>query len=130
MKWEQKRRAPKAATGKRRAGAALIGLALMAGWPAFASERQVIPFEINEEDHMVVQLGVNEGGKTTGIIDTAATFPMIDGKTARLAGIPELAENPPMVNVLGVTGRQLYPVVRLDSLMVGNVLKTDPPEST
>lgn len=127
MIWEPKRRARKGASWICRMGAALFGLTLLPGSLALASERQVIPFEINEEDHMVVELGVSESGQTSGIIDTAATFPMIDGRTARLAGIPELAENPPMVNVLGVTGRQIYPVVRLERLVVGNVLKTDLP---
>ena len=126
MKWEQKRRAPQMADRRHRKGAALIGLALLAGLPAFASERQVFPFEINDHDHMMVDVSVNDRA-ATAVIDTAATFPMIDGRTARIAGISPPGENPTMVNVLGITGAEIYPVVRLDSLMVGNVLKTDLP---
>lgn len=126
MKWEQKRRAPRAADRKHCKGAILIGLALLAGFPAFASERQVFPFEINDQDHMMVTVSVNDN-TATAVIDTAATFPMIDGRTARIAGIPPLGDNPPMVNVLGITGAEVYPVVRLERLMVGNVLKTDLP---
>ena len=107
-----------------------IGLAAclaLAALPAFASERQVIPFEMNAQDHMVVDLALNDGVKASGIIDTAATFPMIDGRTAREAGIPDPGESPLMVNVLGLTGQETYPVVRLDRLMAGNVLKADVP---
>ena len=125
MKREKKRRTPKAADRWCRKGIALVGLALLGSLPAFANERQVIPFEINDQNHMVVELSVNDGGYTTGIIDTAATFPMIGADTARLAGLPELEENPTLVDVLGVTGRQLYPVVQIDQLTVGNVRKTD-----
>lgn len=126
MKREKKRRAPQSADRKHRKGAALIGLALLAGFPAFASERQVFPFEINDQDHMMVNVSVNDNA-ATAVIDTAATFPMIDGRTARIAGIPPLGDNPPMVNVLGITGAEVYPVVRLERLMIGNVLKTDLP---
>ena len=127
MKWEKKRRAPKMADRGRRKGAALIALAFLAGLPAFASERQVIPFEMNVHDQIVVDLAVNGDARATGVIDTAATFPMIDGRTARLAGVLNPGEDPTMVNVLGLTGSEVYPVVWLDTLMVGNVLKTDMP---
>lgn len=127
MTREPKRRVPDKANRWHRKGAVLITLALLGSLPAFASERQVIPFEINQHDHMVVRLEVNETDRVTGIIDTAATFPMINGRTARLADIPELGENPAMVRVLGLTGAEVFPVVQLDRLVVGNVMKTDVP---
>lgn len=113
------------------AGRTLLRLGLVVGivlaaLPAFATERQVIPFDFNAEDHMVVRMAVNDGA-ATGIVDTAATFPMIDGRTARIAGIPDPGKQAQQVNVLGVTGPAVYPVVRLDRLTVGNVLKTDLP---
>ena len=103
---------------------AALWLAL-AALPAMASERQVVPFEINDERHMVVQLALNETAQVTGIIDTAATFPMIDGQAARAAGVPGLGPEPQMVNVLGVTGPRVYPVVRLNRLVAGNVALSD-----
>ena len=106
-------------------GALFSVMALLGCYPAQASERLVIPFELNEYDHMVVRLEVNGDDGATGIIDTAATFPMINRRTARLAQLPELEENPPMINVLGLTGQELFPVVELDSLQVGNVMKTN-----
>ncbi len=108
MTREPKRRVPDKANRWHRKGAVLITLALLGSLPAFASERQVIPFEINQHDHMVVRLEVNETDRVTGIIDTAATFPMINGRTARLADIPELGENPAMVRVLGLTGAEVF----------------------
>ena len=125
MTRESKRRATKMASGWHIKGAFLSVLALLGCFPALASERLVIPFELNEYDHMVVRLEVNGDDGATGIIDTAATFPMINRRTARLAQLPELEENPPMINVLGLTGQELFPVVELDSLQVGNVMKTN-----
>lgn len=110
-----------------RKGAILIILALMGGLQAFASERLVIPFEMNEQDHMVIHMEVNGDDRAIAMIDTAATFPMIDRRTARLAGVLDPGEDPVMVNVLGLTGEDIFPVVELDRLMVGNVVKTDIP---
>jgi predicted aspartyl protease len=110
-----------------RKGAILIFLALMGGLQAFASERLVIPFEMNEQDHMVIHMEVNGDDRAIAMIDTAATFPMIDRRTARLAGVLDPGEDPVMVNVLGLTGEDIFPVVELDRLMVGNVVKTDIP---
>ena len=93
--------------------------------PAFASERQVIPFSMTEETHMMVEMDVNDGAMVMGIIDTAATFPMIDGRTAQAAGVSDPGENPTLVNVLGVGGRELFPVVELERIVVGNVAKAD-----
>jgi predicted aspartyl protease len=106
-------------------GAFLSVLALLGFFPALASERLVIPFEVNEYDHMVVRLEVNGNDRATGIIDTAATFPMINRRTARLAQLPELEDNVPMISVLGLTGEEIYPVVELETLLVGNVAKKD-----
>lgn len=127
MTRESKRRATKMASGWHTKGAVFSMLALMGCFPAFASERQVIPFEVNEYDHMVVRLEVNGNDRSTAVIDTAATFPMINQRTARLAEIPEPGENPLLVSVLGLTGQDIFPVVSLDTLVVGNVMKTDIP---
>nr|WP_321440284.1 aspartyl protease family protein [uncultured Hyphomonas sp.] len=125
MTRESKRRTTKMASGWHIRGALLSFLALMGSLPAFASERLVIPFEVNEYDHMVVRLEVNGNDQATGVIDTAATFPMINRRTARLAQLPDLEENPLMINVLGLTGEEIYPIVELETLQVGNVMKRD-----
>jgi len=127
MTRESKRRASELTDRRHRKGAILIILALMGGLQAFASERQVIPIEVNEYDHMVIHMEVNGDDRAIGMIDTAATFPMIDRRTARLAGVLDPGEDPDMVNVLGLSGEDIFPIVQLDSLIVGNVVKTDVP---
>ena len=52
------------------------------------------------------------------VIDTAATYAMIDGATASAAGVSPPAEL--SVNVLGLDGLQLFPVVYVSSLSAGN----------
>nr|WP_321361283.1 aspartyl protease family protein [uncultured Hyphomonas sp.] len=127
MTRESKRGPTKMADRWHTKGALFSILALLGCFPAFATERQVIPFELNEYDHMVVRVEVNGNDRATAVIDTAATFPMINRRTAQLAEILELGEDPPMVSVLGLTGEDIFPVVSLDTLVVGNVMKTDMP---
>ncbi|MCA8899711.1 MAG: aspartyl protease family protein [Hyphomonas sp.] len=124
MIWEKKRR-NRLIERWHLNGAMLVALALLTGAPALAGERLIIPFEMNVHDQIVVDLQVNDDIRSTGVVDTAATFPMIDGHTARIAGVLNPGENPDMVNVLGLTGTAMYPVVRLDKLLVGGILKTD-----
>ena len=87
MKGTWKRRAAVIASKTRKAGAALIGAALLGGLPALASERQIIPFELDDNSHMIIEMEVNGSARVEGVIDTAATFPMIDGETARSAEV-------------------------------------------
>ncbi|MEQ9506336.1 MAG: aspartyl protease family protein [Hyphomonas sp.] len=100
--------------------AAAAALALMPS-VAQAAERLVIPFHISELEHMVVRLEINGNTVTTGVIDTAATFPMVDSRTAIQSGVaaPDLESE--KVSILGVNGAKIYPVVRLDSVKTGNV---------
>lgn len=89
--------------------------------PAMAAERLVIPFELSEMDHMLVKLEINGGTMTTGVVDTAATFAMIDSRTARNSGVVPPGANSPLVNVLGVNGERMYPIVQLDKVKLGNL---------
>jgi len=88
---------------------------------ATASERLVIPFEINRLEHMVVELEINGSTPTTGVVDTAATFAMVDSNVAIRSGVIPPGDDPRMVNILGVNGQRDYPVVHLDSVKAGNV---------
>lgn len=96
------------------------GLAL--GAPAAgAAERVVIPFEMNRSEHMIVELEINGRTVTTGVVDTAATFAMVDAEAALRSGIaaPDGANR--KIHILGVNGVQVYPVVRLDTIVAGNL---------
>tara|TARA_R110000782_G_scaffold72885_1_gene145776 strand:- start:1071 stop:2045 length:975 start_codon:yes stop_codon:yes gene_type:complete len=86
--------------------------------PTAATERQVIPFDMNPSGHMVVPLRINDAAQAIGVIDTAATYAMIDGATASAAGVPPPDEL--SVNVLGLEGLQAFPVVHIGSLSAGN----------
>lgn len=86
-----------------------------------SDERAVIPFELNRFDHMIVQLEINGRVSTTGVIDTAATFAMVDSTAALRSGVPEPNAASRTVNILGVNGDQDYPVVRLNTISAGNL---------
>lgn len=99
------------------AAAALLAFAGMAG----ASERLVVPFQINDLEHMVVPIVINNQHHTTGVIDTAATFAMVDGRSAVQGGVTPPGVDSPKVNILGINGARDFPVVRLSSVRAGNV---------
>ena len=101
--------------------AALAALLALCPAPALAAGRHVIPFEINDLDHMVVRIEINGTGATTAVIDTAATFPMLDSRTASSSGVPAPGAAPRRVNVLGLNGAREYPVVRVDEIRLGNL---------
>lgn len=96
------------------------GHALVAN-AAGATERAVIPFEMNRFDHMVVELRLNELTSTTGVVDTAATFAMVDSTAALRSGVAPPGAAARTVNILGVNGTQDYPVVRLNTVEAGNL---------
>lgn len=100
--------------------AALAALTLSAG-SAQAAERMVVPFEINDREHMLVDIEINGGLPTTGVVDTAATFPMVDSRTALRSGIEPPDATARMVMVLGLNGESLFPVVTLDNVKLGNI---------
>jgi predicted aspartyl protease len=104
--------------------AGLAALLAFCPAPALAAERLVIPFEINELDHMVVEIEINGLESTTAVIDTAATFPMLDSRTAASGGVPAPGRDPRRVTVLGLNGAREYPVVRIDAVRMGNLSLT------
>lgn len=87
---------------------------------AQAAERTVIPFDINRFDHMVVEMVVNGTAPTTAVIDTAATFAMVDSNVAHRSGVAPPGADAQMVNILGVNGDRDFSVVRLDQIRTGN----------
>lgn len=99
---------------------AFAGLIAFAG-AAGASERLVVPFQISDLEHMVVPIVINNQHTTTGVIDTAATFAMVDARSATQSGIRPPGAETPQINILGVNGARDYPVVRLGSIRAGNV---------
>jgi len=101
--------------------AAIAALLLFCPAPAIAAERLVIPFEINEMDHMVVRIEIKRAPAASAVIDTTATFPMPGSRTAASGGVPAPGTHPRLVNVLGLNGARDYPVVRVDRIRLGNL---------
>ena len=101
--------------------AALAAALASAPLLAHAAERLVIPFHISELEHMVVRLEINGTTVTTGVVDTAATFAMVDSRTAIQSGVAAPDAESEKVSILGVNGAKTYPIVRLDSVKTGNV---------
>lgn len=105
----------------RRTGQA-FALAMAAALPASAgqaAERVSIPFEISELEHMIVRIEINDRTETTGVVDTAATFAMVDSREMAGSGVIPPGPLSRQVEVLGVNGQRTYPVVRLASLDAG-----------
>jgi predicted aspartyl protease len=94
---------------------------LVAAPPASAAERHTIAIEVNETGAMQVGIAINGAVTVNGVIDTAATYPMIDAASAARAGVPALSPSAPMIGVLGLDGPATYPVIRLASLRAGTV---------
>jgi predicted aspartyl protease len=101
----------------------VIAAAALALLPSMAqaAERLVIPFHISELEHMVVRLEINGTTVTTGVVDTAATFAMVDSRTAIQSGVAAPDVESEKVSILGVNGAKTYPIVTLDSVKTGNV---------
>ena len=98
--------------------AALAALCVVGSVAAHATERQSIPFNVDMNGNIVVQLTLNDETPAIGVIDTAATYAMIGMATAKRAGV-----EPPdssMVTILGLEGTRAYPIVYLDSIAAGN----------
>lgn len=93
-------------------------LVLAAGPAAYASQSDQLRFDITETGHMVVDIEVNGDNDALAIIDTAATFPIIDRATADLASI-ELPVSPVMIDIVGLGEVRTFPVVNVGQLTLG-----------
>lgn len=104
-----------------RPAAAFAAVLVLAAAPAFAAgaARTIIPFEISEHQHMIVELEINDRTRTTGVVDTAATFAMVDSREVAGSGVVPPDATSRQVNILGVNGERLYPVVRIGTVDLG-----------
>ena len=102
----------------------ITALTLLAGAiatsPADAAQGDVIPFEITETGHMSVVMTLNGIQDMEAVIDTGATFPLLDHETASRAGIT-LPESGPTVMIAGLGETRSYPVVDVGSIRFGEI---------
>lgn len=95
------------------------------GWafatsPAGAMQGEIIPFEMTESGHMAVVMTLNDASNVQAVIDTGATFPLLDHKAAQRAGIA-LPETPTEVMIAGLGEIRSFPVVDVDRLRFGEI---------
>jgi len=101
--------------------AALAAALTLLAAPALAAERLIVPFRINEFEHMVVDVEINGQARTTAVLDTAATLPMLDSRTVRTSGVAVPDRETRKVEVLGLNGIRTYPVVDVETITMGNL---------
>lgn len=93
-----------------------------------SGERVIIPIEIDQYNRLIVELTLNGSVTTEGVVDTAATLPMINNATARAAGVEGVdGEHLRLVTVLGLGGPEVFPLIDVAHLSAGNVHLTMQP---
>ncbi|MCZ4297524.1 aspartyl protease family protein [Henriciella marina] len=100
--------------------AAILIALLLAPLTARAAISDDIPFEITESGHMVVTLRLDGREDVKAIVDTGATFPIIDSQSAALIGVTPPA-SPDMVDIIGLGNVRTFPVIDIGGLTVGPV---------
>lgn len=100
------------------AAAALMALALVL--PAMALfSRLSFPLTQNAQGYFVTPVSLNGAAEVSAIIDTAATFAMVDRPAADAAGIPEASLSGEQVSVFGLLGERQYRVVNVSQVQAG-----------
>jgi len=81
-----------------------------------ADEGQSLSLSLDEYNRMHVYLTIS-GELTVGVIDTAATFPLIHPRRQKTPLNPHSSQQ---VRVLGINGSRLFDVIEVDNLVAGN----------
>jgi len=105
----------------RRAGAAMLFSIVLALPSQAATGLMSFPLYAHEDGYFVTPIRLNGAAEISGVIDTAATFAMIDAHAARLAGIAPPGIEVDEVEVLGLLGSEAYPVVDIRRAEAGTV---------
>ncbi|KCZ46838.1 hypothetical protein HY3_06465 [Hyphomonas pacifica] len=102
----------------------VLAICVTIALPALATGRLVIPFDLDEYDRPIVDLTLENGVTATGVLDTAATLTLIEGRTAHAVGLSPVEirpGEPQLITVLGLGGPEDFPLLKLQSLSAGNV---------
>jgi predicted aspartyl protease len=78
----------------------------------------VIPHQISETGHIVVETRLNGRGPFRFVIDTGASISVVYADARAEAGIESVPNT--LVHVLGMTGSGLFPIGRVAEIQVGN----------
>jgi len=96
---------------------AALAMSLTLQAPAIASGSDEVQFEITDTGHLVVTVHVNDR-TSLAILDTAATFPILDRETANAAAI-YLPEVPELIDIVGLGEVRTFPLVQIGQLALG-----------
>ncbi|MAN91786.1 MAG: hypothetical protein CME92_13095, partial [Hyphomonadaceae bacterium] len=107
----------------------LLGLLLFLSPPAWSNtnDQQIIPFEMDSQDRLMAEISFENGSTATALIDTAATLPMIGGATARSANVGVIEGQEQFVEILGLGGKETFPLIDLPSLRTGSIALSQVP---
>lgn len=100
--------------------AAVCAIAAAAVGPSSAGGRDLIPFAVTEDGHIVLDVSVNDGPVASAMLDTGANYAMIGAPTLEAAGVAT-PEAPTYVNVLGVGGFQTFPSMAIPSMRIADL---------
>ncbi|MEQ8558647.1 MAG: aspartyl protease family protein [Henriciella sp.] len=106
--------------------AMLAGLAAIIVFAAAANASQdsTIPFEMTATGHLVVDVTLNGEMESRAIVDTGATFALIDHRTAASIGaVPD--ELAPTIDIIGLGTVGTFPVIEVGSITFGDVSMSD-----
>ena len=102
----------------------VLAISVTIALPALATERLVIPFDLDKHDRLIADLTLEDGVRAEAVIDTAATMTMVSGHTASALGLAPVEIRPgelKLVTVLGLGGPEDFPLIQLQRLSLGNV---------
>ena len=94
-----------------------IAAFLSAAQIGFASDLGVIKMTVDENDQMTINVQVNDK-EGLAVLDTAATYALIDAAMLTDGNSQPRDEQ---VEILGVTGRRLFPTTQIGPVMTGEI---------
>jgi len=94
-----------------------IATLLSAAQTGFASDLGVIKMTIDDNDQMTINIRVNDQ-EGPAVLDTAATYALIDANM-----LTEVNSQPrdEQVEILGLSGRRLFPTTQIGPVMTGEI---------
>ncbi len=96
---------------------ASIAILLSAAQIGFASDLGVIRMTVDENDQMTINVRVNDQ-EGLAVVDTAATYALIDANMLTAVNSHPRDEQ---VDILGVSGRRLFPTTQIGPVTAGEV---------
>ena len=88
--------------------------------PALASNELKLDLSLSPAGHLQTPIMINGGEPDYAVFDTGANIALIDQAVALRNGVPIPQETGPEVQVLGLTGESLHPLIHIETVQVGS----------